>query len=64
MQADFPALLSSLLPASLPAPVARAATRFLGLEEAARISSLQSMDTARPMEERLLHTSRSDLARK
>jgi len=55
MQADFQSLLSSLLPASLPAPLAHAAARFLGLEEAARTyQALQSMSTARPIEERLL----------
>lgn len=55
MQVDFPSLLSSLLPPSLPAPFARAAARLLGLEEAARTyRALQSSNTALPLEERLL----------
>jgi putative hemolysin len=55
MQADFQSLLPSLLPASLPAPLAHTGARLLGLEEAARTyRTLQSMDAAQPLEERLL----------
>lgn len=55
MQVDFQSFLPNLLPAFLPAPAARAAARFLGIEEAASTyRALQSMDAAQPLEERLL----------
>jgi len=55
MRADFQSLLPSLVPVALPAPLARAAARWLGLEEAARTyQALKSMGASQPIEERLL----------
>ena len=71
MQADLQSLLPSLLPASLPTPLAHTAARLLGLHEAARTyRTLQSMNPAQPLDERLLthlevtfRASESDLER-